>query len=287
MARYRLRFLLQEFDLPPGETILGRSPECHVTIEDPLVSRQHAKVLLRGDEASVEDLGSRNGVRVNGRAIRGAMALSDGDRLRIGTQELVFCRVSSAPDQSSKRTGFLRHCARCKTPYPEEMGVCPSCGATDTVDEETLTGMLGESRQNWTLQLLVEVLEKALSLSREADAERIMKRATSNVEERMQSGGPVDKSQLDALSECASRLSTIQRSATWARWIVVTYTKLGFVPTAASLERMAELPAVERGRLGGFLGALLEAIHHRGATMTDDEVAGLSRLDALRREVEG
>ena len=58
MARYRLRFLLQEFDLPRGATILGRSSDCHVTIEDPLVSRQHARIMVRGEEATLEDLGS-------------------------------------------------------------------------------------------------------------------------------------------------------------------------------------------------------------------------------------
>ena len=51
MARYRLRFLLQEFDLPRGTTLIGRSSECQVTIEDPLVSRQHARILIDGDEA--------------------------------------------------------------------------------------------------------------------------------------------------------------------------------------------------------------------------------------------
>ena len=72
MARYRLRFLLQEFDLPRGATILGRSSDCHVTIEDPLVSRHHARIVLEGDRAVVYDLNSRNGVKVNGAAGEGA-----------------------------------------------------------------------------------------------------------------------------------------------------------------------------------------------------------------------
>ena len=66
MARYRLRFLLQEFDLPRGATLIGRSSDCHVTIEDPLVSRQHARIVIDGDDATLQDLGSRNGVKLNG-----------------------------------------------------------------------------------------------------------------------------------------------------------------------------------------------------------------------------
>ena len=116
MARYRLRFLLQEFDLSKGTTLIGRSADCHVTIEDPLVSRQHARILIDGDDAMLEDLGSRNGVKLNGVAIKGTHPLKDGDRLRIGTQELVFCRVEQAAQASAKTTGFLRHCVTCRLP---------------------------------------------------------------------------------------------------------------------------------------------------------------------------
>ena len=53
MARFRLKFLLQEFDLVGPEVLLGRSPECHVTLEDPLVSRQHARILIGGETAQI------------------------------------------------------------------------------------------------------------------------------------------------------------------------------------------------------------------------------------------
>lgn len=288
MARYRLRFLLQEFDLPQGETILGRSPECHVSIEDPLVSRQHAKVRITGDEAVVEDLGSRNGLRVNGRPVKGTtVPLADGDRIRIGTQELVFCRVSSVVEHSSKRTGFLRHCAKCRTPYPEEMLACPSCGSTEAADDETLSGMFGESRQNWTLQLLVEVLEKALSMRRDADVERLMRRAAANVDERLATKQAVDRRQLDALADAGSRVAELAQSSHWAKWILVTYAQLAYVPPASAVARFSALPPQERGRLSGFLGELVRTIHDRGGTMNDDEISGLTRLEQLRREVEG
>lgn len=125
VARYRLRFLLQEFDLPRGATILGRSSDCHVTIEDPLVSRRHARIVLTGDHAVLYDLESRNGVKVNGQPVKHSIELVDGDRLRIGTQELVFCRVADMPESPSKTTGFLRHCARCRMPYPKRQVLAP------------------------------------------------------------------------------------------------------------------------------------------------------------------
>ena len=258
-----------------------------MTIEDPLVSRHHARIVLEGDRAVVYDLNSRNGVKVNGGPVKDPVELKDGDRLRIGTQELVFCRVTNAQDQSSKRTGFLRHCAKCRTPYPEEMIACPNCGSTDSADEETLSGMFGESRQNWTLQLLVEVLEKALSLQRDADAERIVRRATANVDERIQQSASVDKRQLDALADAASRVAEQQQSSHWAQWIMVVYSKLSLVPPTSAVARISNLPSAERSRLKGFLGDLLASIRDRGGTMNDDELGGLTRLETLRREVEG
>ena len=69
VARFRLRFLLQELDLVGPEIILGRSPDCQITIEDPLVSRQHARITIANGVARVMDMGSRNGVRVNGNLI--------------------------------------------------------------------------------------------------------------------------------------------------------------------------------------------------------------------------
>src|SRR3954463_6857632 len=87
LTRFRLRFLLQEIDLPQGETLVGRSANCQVTLDDPLVSREHARIRIQGSGAVVEDLGSRNGVQVGGKPIVGSAALCSGDRIRIGTQE--------------------------------------------------------------------------------------------------------------------------------------------------------------------------------------------------------
>ena len=50
----------------PGDYVIGRGGECAISIEAAQISRQHAKLILDYDNASVEDLGSSNGTRVNG-----------------------------------------------------------------------------------------------------------------------------------------------------------------------------------------------------------------------------
>jgi hypothetical protein len=244
VARYRLRFLLQEFDLPRGATILGRSSDCHVTIEDPLVSRHHARIVLEGDRAVVYDLNSRNGVKVNGAPVKDPVELKDSDRLRIGTQELVFCRVEAAPNASAKTTGFLRHCARCRMPYPQEAGSCPSCGATEALDEETLSGQFGAAAQQiWSVQLFLEVLDRALTLERFEDVHRILRRATVQVEERIVRGDLIEPAQLSKLAVGAARASLALDDSTWAVWVAQVYRRVPIVMPEEVVVKLAELAA--------------------------------------------
>jgi hypothetical protein len=139
MPRQRLRFRLQELDLPLGATLIGRDPTCHVTLDDPLVSRRHARILVGSDRSLVEDLGSRNGSFLNGLALREPVQLCDGDRLLIGTQQIVFCDLGSPAGTPwpGRPTGQLRLCAGCRNPYPREAFCCPACEETEQVDEDT------------------------------------------------------------------------------------------------------------------------------------------------------
>lgn len=90
-ARALLTVAGRHLTLPPAGGVVGRSRECDVVLEDTGVSRRHAELRQgEGGEWTVTDLGSTNGVRVNGRQIRGAARLAPGDRLQLGSTEAVF-----------------------------------------------------------------------------------------------------------------------------------------------------------------------------------------------------
>jgi hypothetical protein len=74
---------------PRGATI-GRSRECDIVLDDSSVSRRHAELRPQGSSWSIEDLGSTNGVRVNGLAVNGAHELHSGDRVEMGSTEMLF-----------------------------------------------------------------------------------------------------------------------------------------------------------------------------------------------------
>jgi DNA-binding winged helix-turn-helix (wHTH) protein len=84
------------FVLQPGENILGRSEDASVCIGAPGVSRRHARIVVTDDRAMLEDLASKNGTFVGERRLDGPTALQDGDRVRLGSQLLVFRRATAA-----------------------------------------------------------------------------------------------------------------------------------------------------------------------------------------------
>jgi hypothetical protein len=72
-------------------TVIGRASECDLRIEDPGVSRKHAEIRYSDGRVGVVDLGSTNGISVNGRPAERA-ELKDGDRIDIGHTTLIFRR---------------------------------------------------------------------------------------------------------------------------------------------------------------------------------------------------
>jgi len=70
--------------------VVGRSPDCDLTVPSPSISRQHARLLLVEDKWHIEDMRSRNGTYINGRAIEARTALQPNDRIRICDFEADF-----------------------------------------------------------------------------------------------------------------------------------------------------------------------------------------------------
>jgi len=76
--------------LSPGENVIGRGEECAVRVALPRVSRRHARILVDGQGARIEDLGSKNGTLVRRRPLTGPLDLVDGDVIEIGGALLAF-----------------------------------------------------------------------------------------------------------------------------------------------------------------------------------------------------
>jgi predicted component of type VI protein secretion system len=86
----------QSFDLDKPVITLGREAGSDIVLEDPQVSRHHARLTLQAGGYVIEDLGSTNGTFINEQRLTGAQPINPGDRLRLGDN--VVLSVSGSLD---------------------------------------------------------------------------------------------------------------------------------------------------------------------------------------------
>ena len=75
--------------------LVGRAPSADLVLDDPRVSRLHARIEMRDDGVFVEDLGSRNGTSVDGEAVTEPRRLEVDDEVTVGAAALVFRGVGA------------------------------------------------------------------------------------------------------------------------------------------------------------------------------------------------
>lgn len=102
-AKYWLVWDLRHVPLAEGSHLIGREADASVWIDAPGVSRHHARILIDGGDATLEDLGSKNGTYVAGERVTNPRRLCDGDQIRVGSVVVTFQipRVSVATETVS------------------------------------------------------------------------------------------------------------------------------------------------------------------------------------------
>jgi len=78
------------FSLGQGENVLGRVEDGAVLVDEASVSRRHARIVVDGETATLEDLGSRNGTWLGAKRLTAPASLGDGDSFRLGSALLEF-----------------------------------------------------------------------------------------------------------------------------------------------------------------------------------------------------
>jgi DNA-binding winged helix-turn-helix (wHTH) protein len=87
---YRLIWGNREIALSRGKNLLGRDDDAIVWIEDAVVSRRHARIVIDETGAVLEDLDSRNGTYLRGKRIEAPTKLADEDQVTIGPASMIF-----------------------------------------------------------------------------------------------------------------------------------------------------------------------------------------------------
>ena len=98
MTDFQWRLILEDRQivLTEGENVLGREPDANVWIDAACISRHHARILISGSHATLEDLGSKNGTFLGGDRLRASSALEDGSQIRLGEISMTLRRITAA-----------------------------------------------------------------------------------------------------------------------------------------------------------------------------------------------
>ena len=89
-ASCRLVWADRHIPLVQGENVMGRASDARIVIDLARVSRHHARIVVEGARAVIEDLGSKNGTSLRGQPLTAPTELADGDEICIGPAVLVF-----------------------------------------------------------------------------------------------------------------------------------------------------------------------------------------------------
>jgi hypothetical protein len=212
----RLHNLRRDIVEPEGTFVIGRSTECQLTLNDGLVSRRHAVLRVRRGSAEIEDLGSQNGVYLNGVRISGTEKLHDGDQIRIGSQDMGFYDVDEQA-QSSGRREMLATCLdlQVDAPPPEN---------PDDPPEQTVAGR-GPTSRPTSFAIIGGVADKALALGRAGEAERILRRAlTDTLLSALR--GELGAEGAEQAAGYALRLAAATGNGSWIDYVVQLYVTL-------------------------------------------------------------
>jgi hypothetical protein len=252
VPRFRLRYQNHDLEVPPGDFVVGRSAECQLALDDPLVSRRHAVFHAEGAKLFVEDLGSRNGIKVNDARITGTIELSDGDSVRIGDQSLTVSITSSeqAPARAARK---------------------PAVTMTNAASEGT-----------GTLALLSGVVDKALIMGRTDEAERILANLLSDTLAGLQSGKR-DAAVLPDASRYALRLASETGKAAWIDWVFQAHHAAGKVLPVWAVDDLYSLVRKVRYPLTPALRTYVDGLRAQADKMSPTERFVLQRIEGLVR----
>jgi len=270
LSRFRLKQGTHELELPPGDFFIGRSPECQLTLDDPLVSRRHAVIHVVGTQAILEDLGSRNGVLVNGERQRGSTPLRAGDRVVIGSQELTLVLVS--PSRRPTEASFTQPIV-----VKEGARTQPSVPAF-TEEEEPEP----ETRRASAFTLLLGVAGKALALGKLDDAERILSNLVADWDRQLQTSRPSEPLEgLDDAARFAVQLATATSRATWVDWVFKAYTIARRVLPASLIDDLHSFVRRTRYPASQAMRAYVDSLRNQEPTLRPAERFLLKRVEGL------
>lgn len=297
MARFFLRYQAIDLKLDATDFVVGRTAGCHLVLGDALVSRRHAAFRVTREGVEVRDLGSRNGVLVNGARIEGPSLLKDGDQVRVGAQDLLVSSSEREPREGG--TEELLQCRHCGELYDSMNEACTSCGKRDqggpisadgqvpdtlvVSEPEQRTG--GGSHASGSLEVLARLADKALGMGRYDEGERLVGSMMNGILSRASGSEGQDRETLSLASRYALRLAEVTHSPIWIDDTFRLYTTTRQLMPADTIDELYRVATKVRyanpRAIRNYVSRLKDAAPAFGVT----ERFLLQRLEGLERRI--
>jgi len=261
---------------------------------------------VRRDGVSVQDFGSRNGVLVNGAKISGERELAPGDKVSIGSQEMV---LQSAADAHPLATVAGEEIYRRATQTlgaayvmdlraaVEARNAAPGAGAPVPVpafpiprkeipppaaaDPPPAEG----SRSVQSFNLLGGVADKALAMGKAEEAERILQALLTDVITRARDGQAIDPGVTEPAARYAARLAGATSKASWVDYVFELYRRQRRVLPAAVIDELYSGVRKVKGLELAGVRTYLDALREMSAGFGPAERFLVQRVEGLERQI--
>jgi hypothetical protein len=241
-----LHYRGHELEVTTEEFLVGRGSDCHLVLDDGLVSRHHAGFRWRDGALSVVDLNSRNGVRLNGTRINVPTELKDGDVVSIGPHD-VRVEFGDKPSPRAKR--------RFNTTLSPDSRV-------DTAP----------ALHSW------EIPPKPSPSQRPSDAARQVAEELHRMLVTAQSGKPVD---LAMGTTFALRLASETSKTLWLDWVFQVHDLSAALMTEPQVDELLLVARRLHYRGSPALRAYLDRLAARPAVVTPNDAFTVQRIHAM------
>lgn len=291
MLRYRIIHQNTNIEIPAGRFLVGRSPECHLVLDDPSVSRTHVAIVLDDAGLFLEDLGSRNGCILNGNRVEGQRKLQDGDRIVIGHQ--IIRVVAMERLAGADRTMALGNCKACGTWLSLDDKVCTHCGARR---EDALPG--SEARpversaapaakrgepgpDQEPISMMSGLVLKAVNMGKLDEAARFLDNLLGLAAKRVDSGSVMTESDLQAVGDATIAFATASKSPETLSRLFAFFHAAKVLMPRATVEKLYEAVRIAGYRRCPEMTRYMAALSSRTGELSPSDRFIHRRLEGL------
>ena len=253
-----LRYHGNDLPIHKREVVIGRGAECDVMLSSVLVSRRHARFVVGSDAISIEDLGSRNGVLVNGQQIEGAHSVFVGDRIDLADEVLELVRYVPPDARRSSETQANLRAQRSPSEPPES---------------------IERTRKASAFVLLGGLLDKLVALGRGEEAERLMSTHLTKLLAEVRQGARPET--LTTAGHYAVRLADATSKADWVDYVVELYTLAEQPMPTPQIDTLHVIVRKVSGVSIAKLRAYVELLRELAGELGPSERFALRRIESL------